>query len=355
MLANTRERRLLLAAVCTAGLVGCGTPAGSTHFAPRGKRAASIKVPQYTVVDLRVLAGYGPFYPHRINNRGEIIGWAMTKSKIPHAMMWRKGRLLPLGGLGRGRSFGLGINDAGLVLGQSETSDKFASVFLWSKGKVTRLGPKGTVTMTNGGMNVKGWCVGQMKVGHDSLHACRWADGRVLDIGTLGGKFSVATAINSRGDIVGLSNITDRRWHATLWRDGKPRDLGAQGPDSRAERINDAGTIIGRSDLTATRSVAFEWADGRMRTLPTLKGFNGNMASGINKAGVIVGVADGRWPHHAIMWRQGKIYDLNACIPSTPAWRLETAWDINDKGQIIGQGVRVGDSQPVRAFLLTPR
>ncbi len=43
--------------------------------------------------------------------------------------------------------------------------------------------------------------------------------------------------------------------------------------------------------------------------------------------------------------------DLNSLIPAGSGWALSVARDINDAGQIVGEGVINGQQ---RAFLLTP-
>ena len=43
--------------------------------------------------------------------------------------------------------------------------------------------------------------------------------------------------------------------------------------------------------------------------------------------------------------------DLNALLPRGSGWVLNNAWDINDKGQITGNGLHNGNA---RAFRLTP-
>ena len=91
---------------------------------------------------------------------------------------------------------------------------------------------------------------------------------------------------------------------------------------------------------------------GRLRALGMLPGGGQSFAYGLNEPGDIVGAseaADGSL--HATLYRQGRIIDLNAAIPSTSGWRLIEARDINEAGVIVGTGI-IGGSQ--RAFRLTP-
>lgn len=53
----------------------------------------------------------------------------------------------------------------------------------------------------------------------------------------------------------------------------------------------------------------------------------------------------------AVLWEAQRVQDLNALIPPDSGWRLEEATDINERGQIVGNGRYHGVR---RAFLLQP-
>jgi probable HAF family extracellular repeat protein len=55
--------------------------------------------------------------------------------------------------------------------------------------------------------------------------------------------------------------------------------------------------------------------------------------------------------HHAFLYSDGVMYDLNNLIPTGSGWELLAASGINDAGQIAGWGRHSGGT---RAFLLTP-
>ena len=65
--------------------------------------------------------------------------------------------------------------------------------------------------------------------------------------------------------------------------------------------------------------------------------------------------------HHAFLWENGSIIDLNDLIPVGSPLELVAANDINDRGEIAGEGVPPGGDPNnyatgtnIRAFLLIP-
>ena len=200
-----------------------------------------------------------------------------------------------------------------------------------------------------------------------------YAHGKLIPLGTLSrvpnGNRSLARAINQRGQVVGWSTVNHTRrslydWlptHAFLWHRGadgnRLRDLGTLPGwvNSYANGINDQGEVIGAAaGVSNTPSgpegvvptQAFLWRDGRMTALPNLPGGNSS-AFGINDSVEIVGSCDSR----AVVWRLGKITDLNTYLPPGSGWTLEEAQAINNRGQIAGTGTFHGQ---LHLFLLTP-
>src|SRR5262249_38411128 len=82
-------------------------------------------------------------------------------------------------------------------------------------------------------------------------------------------------------------------------------------------------------------------------------------ASGINNKGQIVGgsIATNGFFTSAVLWENGKIFDLNTLIGPYNGWFLSAAYDINDEGEIVGFGTfAVNPTGPFlgHAFLLKP-
>ena len=143
------------------------------------------------------------------------------------------------------------------------------------------------------------------------------------------------------------------------------RDLGTLPGclSSVAWAINDRSRIAGFSatgaypnTMEAHKRVRF-WQSGKVRALDALPGGQDSQAFGLNNSDWIVGWSEINHPlhsaqgdHHAVLWRGGIAYDLNALIPTDSGWVLEEASAVNNKGQIVGYGTFHGASH---AFLLT--
>jgi uncharacterized membrane protein len=98
------------------------------------------------------------------------------------------------------------------------------------------------------------------------------------------------------------------------------------------------------------------WSGGVVHDLGLLDGVHPTAAYGVNDCGTAVGdatvdIASNRIV--AVVWQNGVGRDLNQMIPGAFDWNLVTARAINNRGEIVGYGVRSGFSGQ-RAFLLRP-
>ena len=190
-----------------------------------------------------------------------------------------------------------------------------------------------------------------------------------------GDNSSFAYGINNLGQVIGTS-VKQGRYDdntgyvapvnsAFIYEDGQMIDLGVLPghSDSSAYRINDLGQIVGVSG-NSSNVRAFVYEDSLMKDLGVLAGDLGSKASGINDLGQIVGTSFKeqlnskifRLEHkilpeesRAFLYKNNQMIDLNNFIASDSGWTLKNAVDINNRGQIVGDGIFQGKR---RAFLL---
>ena len=148
--------------------------------------------------------------------------------------------------------------------------------------------------------------------------------------------------------------------HAFLWENGVMTDLGVLpgDEDSGASAINNVGQIVGSSgrtdpDTYETFYRPFIYENGVMRPVPVPS--SDSYGGDINDAGVVVGTmrAGGAVsPHHAFIYADGVVTNLNSLIPAGTGLHLAYATGINNAGQIVG--VAYDAQAHYHAFLLTP-
>jgi uncharacterized repeat protein (TIGR03803 family)/probable HAF family extracellular repeat protein len=314
--------------------------------------------------DLGVLPGGLGSLALAINDTGWIVGSSYISDMTHrHAVLWQQTNgTMTASDLGTLPSFSYqseayGINARGLIVGDSQALNGSAHAALWQPGASPSVADLGTLSSqisvgstippANGllstatGINAAGQVGGWSLTGDPSLkvvHAAQWqqqnGQWRVTDLGTLGGSsnapvgqsgspgnltFSTVLAINNAtsAQMVGHSVTAQGNLHATLWQDNKITDLGtlgngttpANGTQSVAYAINDSGAIVGNSTYTAGAALT-----------------------------------------HAVLWKDGKIYDLNNFLPAgTTGWVLTSADGIANDGTITGIGTLYGQQT---AFLL---
>ena len=93
------------------------------------------------------------------------------------------------------------------------------------------------------------------------------------------------------------------------------------------------------------------WMDGKTGFLP-VPGDKQGLALGINNNNQVVGVIEAaNGEAHAALWSGGKVIDLNDAIEKREGWTLVQARGINNKGFIVGTGIKGGH---VGAFMVGP-
>ena len=325
---------------------------------------------QYAITDLGTLRGNRSI-AHRINDLGQVVGQAKAEDDLWRAFIWENGTIKNLEVGGRKGSYAYDINNRGQVVGFISTRGGAAghnNAFIWQNGSTSFLKGIGEGTVARA-INNTSEVVGSSwtSQGFDlslepRVHAVLWQNGKIIDLGN-SGQNSIANGINDKNQIVGRYDpsldpnsdvIVFSR--AVLWEDGKAVVLPALSNNTaEALAINNKGQIVGYSQDKNGKSHAVLWQDKKMINLGTLGGDAGS-ANAINDANQIVGesyYAKGIYKKHASIYQKGKIFDLNNLIKKNAGWELTSAYDINNKGQIVGKGINPAGQE--HAFLLTPK
>ncbi|HEY4270540.1 MAG TPA: hypothetical protein VGM65_00910 [Candidatus Udaeobacter sp.] len=381
----------------------CG--AALTFAQAQGRAPAKHRL-QYRVSNLDSLGGTSSG-GNSINSRTWVAGYSrLPDDQSRHASVWRHRLLVDLGTLGGPNSSVTWNvkNNRGIIVGISQTADPEPLGEAWSsaayygapyntgyinlgfvreRGQMRGLpnfpgGNNGFATGANNLGQVVGWAENDV---HDptcvspqvlQFRPAMWTLGPPDDIHDLplisGDTSGAATAINDNGQIVGISGTCDQavgRYtaaHAVLWENDGLTDLGNLGALywNTPTAINQQGDIVGfagaPNDPDGNFLQAFIWTvENGLQPLGFLPGDVHSEAYGINERRQVVGLscdADGNC--RGFIWEDGVMQDLNEMKQPGFSASLETARDINDKGEITGRaldpitGVRT-------AYLAIPR
>ena len=256
----------------------------------------------YNVTDLGTLSGGNFSQPFFITKNGRVAGSSNLADGSSHAVVWARKQAVDLGTLGGSNSIAFGVNNYGQAVGQAETS----------------------ASDPNG----EDFC------GFGTHLICvpfEWADGVMNPLPTLGGNNGVAMAISNRGEVAGFAEDSTPdtgcpapqvlQFKPVVWEKGVIHKLPTfkGDPDGVAQQINDQGQAVGGSGTCATFNVNFLY----------------NLV-----------------PVHALLWDGAKAIDLGNLGGQTGQAGGNIAYDINNKGQVVGNSDLPGDTT-FHAFLWT--
>jgi len=307
-----------------------------------------------------------------LNATGSFAGYVPTSTSpsITQAYVGnlKGGQVVPLGAYD---SSAYAISSAGDSLGlEFKTSSSPEQYWVQRAGgqpQVLVL-PTAYSAVTPAAINAAGTVAGSITTAQDATFlAFTLIDGTYKTYpSTLGGTESGIWAINDAGQMAGVMETAQLSvMHAVAWSaDGTASDLGSlvAGGYSYASSISSDGHwIAGAAEVVAPRlgtGHATLWHDGQITDLGLLHGTTTSTAHGVNAVGDVVGVSVNKTSsqidnNHAVLWHKGKAIDLNTVTNGLPTGMvLHWAYAINDKGQILAQGV---DAQGVYgSFLLKP-
>jgi len=320
-----------------------------------GARAAGA-LPRYRVADLGDLGGK-TIHVYGLNDEGLATGMATRHDEDNDGVAF-----LSLAGTMRGMKYkgistiGRAVNNHGVVAGHN--GYKFIGpefqAWTWERGQRRNI------------IDANGTYAGFAYDINDAGQVA--ADGFIYD-GTLtripapqGYAWTQANAINQQGDAVGWHDGNPEQGRrAFTWFDGVMTVLDIPAAWAHEARgVNDlrqvCGTLRGGERM---QDRAFIWHEGTLTELGTVAGGAGARAQALNNAGIVVGEARRPPPRQwqpatqcAFVWLEGSMHDMNELLDAgAHGWELLSAADINNRGQIVGQGRYNGVD---RAFIATP-
>jgi len=234
------------------------------------------------------------------------------------------------------------INGAGIIVGDSYTPDLEA---YWAE--------PGNQSLVAWNVTPEGTIAGPVEL---PFLDGDWA-GRVMDLSE--SVDGVALAVGSSGDSAAGPNQFPLpvAWSLALTSDG----LEVFGPTSvegnydlgDANGVNTAGTIVGNASVPAWRPF-IKAAGQSMQLLPMLSKAVSGHATAVNVAGSSVGLQNvqprpnSTIERRAVLWpNANSVVDLNTQVSLASGERLENAFDINSRGDIVARS-----NQGSRACLL---
>lgn len=350
-------------------------------LAAAGLIAAPASAAEYTVTELKPLAGYVRSVlgdSHGINASGHSVGRSVGGPSGDRAVVWnRHGTPTELATpAGTWKSQATGINGAGvaagnLAIGAAGDIDTFRAVRWTSPGAYDHFLPDNGFASFAHAISDDGWIGGirfTQAWDDKTYETYAWSpDGTTHWVTpTVAGARVEFYAANASNVFSGFQFNPDDGEHATavLWSasSGLVELAGAGGPYTAAQGINDAGIVVGSEwDGDATDTPLWWDAAHDVHLLPNLAGYASGITTEVNNAGQIVGYSSHAGCdfvavlacRRATLWNvDGTVTDLNDLIDPALGVTLLFASAINERGEIQGQAFNA--DRRLVAFTLRP-
>lgn len=299
--------------------------------------------------------------PMSVNNDGTVVGYMRPTTSGPtNSFFWsaNSGLTLP----NYYHSFAYAIANNGDIGGSVASSNRSGqnSPFVWrSSSPSVILNELGQAF----GVNEMGYAVGYSYPAAASM----WnlATKTITRLNAEGITTSYACAINDSQIVSGGAYARDNTLQAYVYdTTSGMRLLGIHGVAVDVNNINEIAVSGGRympnswfynactTDVAVSAAGIYTEASG-MRVLPGLTSNGALAVRAVNNRSQVVGTAlasDGQY--HAVIWINGKIYDLNDLIAPYSGWLLQDALSISENGKIVGIGL-LGTTR--KLFILNPQ
>lgn len=303
---------------------------------------------EYTITEIPLVSGDTVGYADGINDSGQVVGFCsqVTDPRFGprNAYLYSNGQLSTLGISAGTDSQAIAINDSGLIVGQENSI-----AFVDNVGQFTNISPGGAGGYADS-INNAGQVTGYFDVSSSSYHAFLYnsSGNSLADLNPAGWNDSSGAKINSNGQIVG--SLYSPGNDSFLYSNGKLTDLTASISGLyEATAINDSGEIAGYE----TSGEGFYYKGTGLIPFGNVPGYPTELPSAINDEGVIVGtLVSLAQVQQALIFSSGTLTNLNTLINPSSGWTLQSAEDINNLGQIVGQGIDRSGNE--RGYMLTP-
>ncbi len=235
------------------------------------------------------------------------------------------------------------INASGAIVGEATRKDtSLPAAFRYSDGKFSLLS---TDRSKASAINDFGNAAGEK-----SDHLYLWHGELVRSLGDCCG--GTIRAMNNHSQIVGQINDKQGRFSAFVWDSshGFKSINPTKSPNSTAIAISDAGHILVQ---TFVPNEIYLQGNGK-NILVKLSPEFASQPLALNNCDQVVGeFGPASDFNHAFIWDQKHGFrDLNQLAEIGSEWNLESAFDINDRDEIVGIGDRGGEQDV--GFLLVP-